>query len=203
LNKKEYFEKYYIKHKDKIKKDTKEYRKNNPKKRRKWQKQWSKNNPKYIKQWREDNPEKVREISNKYYKNNHERIKESAGNWQRNKRKIDLKCNLNHKISGGIYKSLRREKNGWHWETLVGYTLKDLIKRLKKTMPKGYTWQDFLEGRLHIDHRIPISAFNYTKPEHIDFKRCWALKNLQLLPAKENRVKHDKLSRPFQPALKI
>ncbi|GAI61384.1 unnamed protein product, partial [marine sediment metagenome] len=38
---------------------------------------------------------------------------------------------------------------------------------------------------------------------HIDFKRCWALENLRLLPAKENMVKHNKLDRPFQPALRI
>jgi len=70
-------------------------------------------------------------------------------------------------------------------------------------MPKGYCWQDFLEGKLHIDHKIPISAFNFTKSEHIDFKRCWALSNLQLLPARENIIKSNHLSKPFQPALKI
>ncbi|MBA7551803.1 hypothetical protein ES705_44352 [subsurface metagenome] len=70
-------------------------------------------------------------------------------------------------------------------------------------MPAGYTWQDFLSGELHIDHIIPISAFNFTKPEHTDFKRAWALENLRLLPAKENMIKHDRLDRPFQPALKI
>jgi len=34
-------------------------------------------------------------------------------------------------------------------------------------------------------------------------KRCWALSNLRLLPAKENMIKHNKLDRPFQPALRI
>ncbi|MBA7552117.1 hypothetical protein ES705_44671 [subsurface metagenome] len=102
-----------------------------------------------------------------------------------------------------IWQSLHSNKDRNHWETLVGYTIGDLIKRLKKTLPEGYTWQDYLSGKLHIDHIIPISVFNFTKPEHIDFERCWALSNLQLLPAKENLLKHNKLIIPFQPALQI
>ncbi|GAI73524.1 unnamed protein product, partial [marine sediment metagenome] len=43
-------------------------------------------------------------------------------------------------------------------------------------------WKDYLNRDLHIDHIIPKSAFNFTKPEHTDFKRCWALDNLRLLP---------------------
>ena len=102
-----------------------------------------------------------------------------------------------------ILHSLKDNKKGRKWETLVGYSLEALINRLLQTMPKGYTWQDYLEGRLHIDHRIPISAHNFAKPGQPDFKRCWALSNLRLLPVKENLIKKDKLNKPFQPALKL
>jgi len=119
------------------------------------------------------------------------------------KRKTELKYNLKRKISAGIYKSLKGNKNGRHWESLTGYNLADLKRRLNKTMPVGYTWQDLFNGKLHIDHIIPIDAFNFTRPEHTDFKRCWALSNLRLLPAQENMIKHNKLDRPFQPALRI
>ena len=74
---------------------------------------------------------------------------------------------------------------------------------MKKTIPESYTWKDYLEGRLQIDHKIPISVFNFSEPEHTDFKRCWTLKNLRLLPARENLMKNAKLTRPFQPALKL
>ncbi|GAG98711.1 unnamed protein product, partial [marine sediment metagenome] len=90
-----------------------------------------------------------------------------------------------------------------HWEDLVDYKLNDLKKRLFQTMPNGYCWQDFLDGKLHIDHIVPIVVFNFTQSEHTDFKRCWALNNLQLLPARENMIKHDKLTKPFQPALSL
>ena len=218
FNQKEYMKKY-----------NKQYRKDNPEKKKHWyeknpeymkeyQKQWYIKNKERLsekyKKYRKENHELIKEWRRIYYEENREKVIERNKQWQkdnsnciskylRNKRRTDLKFNLNRKILGAIYKSLRGNKKGRHWEDLVGYTLSDLIKRLKKTMPEGYTWKDYLKGRLHIDHIIPISAHNFTRAEHTDFKRCWALKNLRLLPAKENLIKNDKLFEPFQPALKI
>jgi hypothetical protein len=127
--------------------------------------------------------------------------KEFINRYYLQRRKIDLKFNLNGRISVAMGHSLKGNKAGRHWEDLVGYTLDDLLKRLKKTMPQGYNWQNYLDGELHIDHIIPISAFNFTKTEHIDFKRCWALGNLRLLLAMKNWKKHAKLDKPFQRAL--
>lgn len=165
---------------------------------------------KRCREWYQSNIEKGRAMSARYRKNNIEKIKEKThtpeyrvkyNKWERERKKTNLKYNLNKKIGLAIRQSLKNGKNGRHWESLVEYTLNDLIKRLKKTMPAGYAWEDVLSSKLHIDHKIPIDAFNYSKPEHIDFQRCWALKNLQLLPARENMIKHNKLYRPFQPAL--
>ena len=188
FNKKEYYKQYREDNPEKIKEYRKQWYKNNPEKVKEQNKQYREDNPEYHKQWRKDNPEKVEECRNK---------------WKKNKRKVSTKYNLTCKMSSAIRKSLKSNKEGRHWEGLVGYTLKDLIRRLKKTVPSGYTWQDFLEGKLHVDHIIPISVFNFTNSNHIDFKRCWALSNLQLLPAKENIIKHNKLIKSFQPALKI
>lgn len=203
--------------------------KDNSKRIKEHQKQWNKNNPGYAKQWRKNNSEHMKEYDKRYHKNNlekrneyskqwfrdnpeyhkqycldnYEKIREKERKYKNHKRKTDLKYNLNNRMGKAIGISLKRSKNGRKWENLVGYTLTNLIKRLEITMPKGYNWQDYLEGKLHIDHIIPISAFNFTKPEHTDFKRCWALKNLRLFPAKANLIKHNKLDKPFQPALKI
>jgi hypothetical protein len=97
--------------------------------------------------------------------------------------------------------SLSVGKNGHSWEALVGYTVKALKARLNATMPAGYTWKDFMAGKLHIDHKIPVSVFHFTTPTDPDFARCWALRNLQLLPAGENIAKGASLSAPFQPSL--
>ena len=110
---------------------------------------------------------------------------------------------LNHRMKKAIWFSKHHNKNGKYLKLLAGYNWNSLMKHLKKTIPEGYNWNDYLEGKLHLDHIDPISAFNFSKPEHTDFKRCWALSNLRLLPAKENMIKRNKLVRPFQPALKF
>jgi len=186
--------------------------------RKEYMKGWRKKHKEYQKQWQKNNREKTREYSKQYYKNNREKVLKKDNQYrikhiekkrkynkqyQKYRRKTDLKYNLNHKIGIEIRQSLKGNKNGRRWEKLVGYTLKDLIKRLKSAMPKEYTWQDYLDGRLQMDHIIPINAFNFSRPEHIDFKRCWSLKNLRLLPKKENLLKYNKLKKSFQPALKI
>ena len=138
-----------------------------------------------------------------YRYNYNKKILKYYNKYQSERLKTDIKFRLNRNVSRLIRKALKGNKAGRKWGSLVGYTLNDLIDRLKNTMPAGYTWQDFLQGKLHIDHIIPISAFNFNCPDHIDFKRCWSLENLRLLPAKENMIKHNKLDRPFQPALRI
>lgn len=192
----------------------KQWCKDNPRKILEYRKQWEKNNPEYYKQWRKDNPDKIKKYGKKWYKNNIKKIRQWYKNnsekmmkyhnqWVNARYKINLKFNLNYRMRTAIGLSLKRNKAGRGWEKLVGYTLSDLIRRLKKTMPEEYTWKDYLKGKLHIDHIIPIKVFNFTKPEHTDFKRCWALSNLQLLSAKENNIKRAKLDKPFQSALQL
>lgn len=110
---------------------------------------------------------------------------------------------LHNRIAGLIRYSLKGNKKGRHWEDLVGYGLEGLKRRLKKTIPQSYTWDDYLKGELWVDHIVPITAFNIECPESIDFKRCWALSNLRLLPKIENISKGNKLEKPFQPCLAL
>ena len=97
-------------------------------------------------------------------------------------------------MSVGIYFALQANKAGRKWESLVGYNLQDLIERLSATMPKGYSWDDYLRGELHIDHIKPKSFFRYTNADDDQFKKCWALTNLQLLPAIENIKKGNRVA---------
>ncbi len=163
-----------------------------------------------LKIWRKNNSERYKEYSKNYYQENKEtrlkygqEHKKERNEYQRNKRKTDLKTNLNHNISSAIYHSLKDNKAGRHWESLVDYTVNDLIKHLRKTIPENYCWNDFLEGKLQIDHIIPINAFDFDSPEQLNFQRCWTLKNLRLLTKEENLKKSDNLLRPFQLALDI
>ena len=200
---KQYNKQYYFKNIERIK----QYRRDNIEHIKKYMKQYHADNEEHDKQYRIDNKRYKNEYNKLWYQANKEYRKEYIKQYQKqyrkDKRRTNLKFNLNSKMSTTISYSLRNNKGGQHWEDLVGYALSDLIKHLKKTIPNGYDWQDFLDGRLHIDHIVPKSVFNYTKANQFDFERCWALDNLQLLPAKTNLEKSNKLYKSFQPALAI
>lgn len=116
------------------------------------------------------------------------------------RRKTDVKFALCCRMSNRIRASLKYGKRWEKWQSLVGYSAKDLEDRLKSTIPEGYEWSDFIGGALHIDHIVPLSAHNFSHYDDPDFVRAWSLTNLQLLPARENMKKRASLPYPFQPS---
>ncbi len=183
---------YYEKNKEQIKLKRKEY--------------YRKNKDRHIVlciEWQRNNKEKRKIIISKWRKNNREKCNEIAKNY-RNKHKTESKYRLNRSIGISICKSLKNNsgsKNKRHWETLVSYSLEDLKNYLEKQFKKNMNWNNF--GEWHIDHIIPISAFNFSSPEHLDFQRCWSLDNLQPLWAKDNLSKGNKLKESFQSSLAL
>lgn len=110
---------------------------------------------------------------------------------------------LNGRMSQSVRLSLRDSKQGLSWESLVGYTSKDLKKHLEKQFKDGMDWDKFMSGEIHIDHIIPVKIFNFKSSSDYEFKKCWALKNLQPLWAKDNISKGSKLIKHYQPSLAI
>ena len=117
------------------------------------------------KRYYHSNKEKVSEQSKAYYLKNLDHIiartgkyvkdnKDKANAWARkyvrNKRKIDFAYRLNCNISRAIGASLRGNKAGRHWETLVNYSQDTLRKHLQSLFKKGITWDNY--GKWHIDH---------------------------------------------------
>lgn len=151
------------------------------------------------KKWQKTNSEKAKATARLWNERNPEKRKKS-NRASAAKRFLTFKGRLTGNIKRAIYRCLKSGKYG-HTFSILGYSVKQLKGHLTKTMPQGYCWEDYLAGKLHIDHIIPISVHNFKTTEDIDFKRCWALKNLQLLPAFENLSKGAKLDKHFQPSL--
>ena len=53
------------------------------------------------------------------------------------------------------------------------------------------SWDNY--GEWHIDHILPDSSFYYVSTEDDEFKKCWALSNLQPLWAIDNLKKSNKI----------
>jgi len=126
-----------------------------------------------------------------------ERRKPTYRAWLKKKRKDDPKFRLNQRMSGSIRHCLNGTKNLRHWENLVGYTVEQLKRSLERKFTDGMSWDNY-GVYWHIDHYLPLSAFNFEKPEDKDFKLAWALKNLRPLKADENQKKWNKPPVPVQ-----
>jgi hypothetical protein len=169
---------------DKRKEWAKTYRNNNPDKIKEWNiRSYAKLKQsgylkKYHERWRKKiNPEKYKLISRKSY----------------TKKRNTPKGRIDHNFSVALNVAMSGGKRGRSWKKLLGYDVTDLYERLSKTMPDGYTWDDYLAGNLHIDHIVPKTYFKYESTEETSFKACWGLKNLQLLPSEINLKKNCKL----------
>lgn len=152
--------------------------------------------------WRKNNPEKVK---NQYLKwGQSEKGKEYNKKWMQEhstlikererkrsaKRRSTPKGKITSAIGNAIRHSLKENKGGNHWESIVGYTITDLIFHLEKYFTEGMTWNNY--GDWHIDHKTPIAHFNFNTFNDTDFKKCWSLDNLQPLWARDNILKGTK-----------
>lgn len=182
------------------------WRKAHPEQARATQKAWKNTNYEKIKMqkeaWSKVNLEKIQGYRQKWAKTNVEKCKEVARKSTAKKRATP-KGKVDSIIGTAIWKALKGNKAGRHWETLVGYTLDSLIKHLERQFTEGMGWNTYGKDGWVIDHKIPRTVFNYTKPEHEDFKKCWALSNLQPLWAEDNNFKRAKITKHFQPSLAI
>ena len=198
---------YYIKNREKCNKHTQKWAKANPEKRKKTDQRYRKKHPdkirKLFQEWCKKNPDKKNQIDMRWRKNNYGKYLKYMSRWKKEKRNSNPKFKLNNNMATAIWQSLKGNKNGRKWESLVGYTLNKLKKHLEKQFAEGMSWKNYGKRGWVIDHKIPQSVFNFTKPEHRDFKKCWALKNLQPLWSETNRQKSAKLTKHFQPSLLI
>lgn len=164
-------------------------------------------------QWRTLHVEHARELYREWFAENTERRRLYNLEWHKKnpgkhseynkKRRSIPKGRLNASISISICNSLHGNKNGRHWEDLVGYTLEKLKSHLEKQFSSGMNWDNYGVKGWTIDHKIPIKAFHFETSYDFDFKRCWAINNLRPMWHIENIKKKDKLEKPFQPALLV
>jgi len=159
------------------------------------------------KKYYENNSEKERTSRKKYYAENTEEERERGRKWReenpeyssnyiKEKRKNDPVFRLNINFSSAISRLLKDGKNQIHWEKVVGYSINELKVHLEEKFKKGMNWSNYGkgDGKWHIDHILPISKWNITSMECEDFRRCWALNNLQPLWEKTNLSKGNKIT---------
>jgi hypothetical protein len=146
----------------------------------------------------ENNKEKVRAYANKYYQENKEKEKERhkkyllehptfARDVQRKRRQNPV-YRLHASISSSIYSSLllnslRKNNNTYKY---TGKTAAELMEYLETLFKEGMTRnnQGQGEGKWHVDHIKPITAFDKQQENWI--YECFNYNNLQPLWSEDN-----------------
>lgn len=173
--------------------DRKRYAKN-PKSKRLSASRYAKNNKEqkkaYHQSWRIKNAEKLRiEARERRLKNPDDakdRVKKCLA-----KIRSTTKGRLEASVASGVRRGLiKGAKSGRRTFHLLNFTSLELKVHIERQFCVGMSWDNY--GDWHIDHRIPLSSFNYDSPDDIDFKLAWSMTNLQPLWAKDNQEKSDK-----------
>jgi hypothetical protein len=110
-------------------------------------------------------------------------------NYDKKLRTTNHAYRLNKNFQRNILLSLKSNKEGKRWESLVGYTIKDLVSHLEQKFTEGMTWENYGLFGWHIDHIKPISWFKISYYSDEAFRECWSLKNLQPMWCNENDSK--------------
>ena len=136
--------------------------------------------------WREKNKEHIKNYVIDYRRKNKEHIREYDRGRDK-KRRENPQFRLDSVIRNDIWETLKGRKRKRRWEVLVGYTLKELMTHIENQFEPWMNWSNW--GKWHIDHIKPRSLFKYETAESPEFKKCWALDNLQPLEKMANLKK--------------
>lgn len=162
----------------------KQYYQNNKERKAKY------NHERYLKQ----DKNKIREYQRKWNEQNKDyvtkRNKEYRERTKEERRVYDIKRYNENKLcrltSNAIGRSLKGNKAGRHWETLVPYTLEQLKSHIESQFTLSMSWDNY-GTYWELDHIIPQNLFKFEKPEDKQFQICWSLLNLRPLIVSENR----------------
>lgn len=130
----------------------------------------------YVKTWRERNPDKSRENQRKQ--------------WDRIKK--DPAKAIHARISTLVRMTLKSNGKSQSISVSLGYTIEELRAHLERQFLPGMGWHNM--GEWHIDHIVPVSAFDFTSDQDPEFRRAWHIANLRPLWGSDNVRKSNRIT---------
>ena len=140
----------------------------------------------YHKEWAKDNRGHLREYHTKWRNENREHLNEYCREYSRNKMATNPKHKLCVRTRTAVSTCLKEANVAKYRSTfdILGYSLEELMVHLEALFTSGMTWDNY--GIWHVDHKIPMSSFEFESTEDKGFKDCWKLDNLQPLWGVDN-----------------
>ena len=145
------------------------------------------------KKWSENKRDYLNQYHKEYREKNIDKIREVKRNYERTRKANDPLYKLVANFRTAIWTVLKEnnmDKYGHYFEILQ-YSPEELSIHLENQFTEGMTWENY--GEWHVDHKLPITAFNFQEIGDNEFMRCWGLDNLQPMWADENIRKSNKI----------
>lgn len=179
-------QRWYIKHKDKLK----QLRLGNKWKREKYKGRYTGRYSVRIKQWHIDNRERLKPIRKNYAIKNADKLKLIKKQYRiinrdsiREKLKLKRKTNINYRLSINLrkrlYDALHKNFKAGSAVRDLGCSLEKLKIHLETQFKNGMSWDNYGINGWHIDHIIPLASFNLSNRS--EFLNAFHYTNLQPL----------------------
>ena len=92
------------------------------------------------------------------------------------------------RLKRGVQRGMKDKAANSNWPDYLGYSVDELIDHIESQFTDGMGWHNMSEW--HIDHVVPICAFDIQSADSEDFKRCYSLDNLMPVWAEDNMNKY-------------
>jgi len=143
------------------------------------------------KRWRENNRERYNKQVNKSYHKHKKKIIKRQIEYNKKKLQTDINWILRKRLRARLQGALKGITKSKRTMELLGVPHMDFFKTwIECKFKEGMTWEN--RHLWHIDHIIPCSHFDLTKPE--EQAKCFHYTNLQPLWASENLSKGNRIS---------
>jgi hypothetical protein len=142
------------------------------------------------KNWYVENKEEALAYAAEYYQQNKEEIIKKVVNYRSKRLKTDVEFRLQKNLRHRLGKLLKQQSSSIA-VTFLGCSLEEFKLHLERNFQPGMTWDNYGSRGWHIDHKMPLSAFNLQNEEEV--KKACHYSNLQPLWWQDNLSKSNKV----------
>jgi hypothetical protein len=149
----------------------------------------------YNAKWQKENRDALRAYHTEWRNQNRPHVRKYARDKFTENYRNNPIFRLTHNMRFAVWAALKERggnKRGYRTFQILPYTVEQLKAHLEPLFQAGMTWDNY--GEWHVDHKKPISSFNFSSHKDPDFQQCWALDNLQPLWGEENWSKGSKIT---------
>jgi hypothetical protein len=152
-------------------------------------KEYAKNNKQILKikskKYYELHKDEIAAEGVEYYKKNRSRIIARSIKYEKNRMDTDINFRLKKRMKARLKLALICNYKAGMAVKMLGCSIENFRQYLEKKFLEGMSWENY--GKWHIDHIIPCSFFDLTKPENQE--KCFHYTNQQPLWAIDNLKK--------------